>query len=342
MKSHFARRHAAPGLQPPTTILTTVLWWIGCWAAPWVIAPPPAAAQDASVPAAEELKLETSDGWRIAAWYYAAPTEAKATATVILIHDLGGSHKTVVDLARSLQRAGCAVVAPDLRGHGASLTRPGDDNGVKGDSADPHQLLRKGDFEAMATSHGRVRDDPKSSQRGDIEAVRDWIKRQSEAGALDIDRLCIVGSGLGATLASLWTAADWNWPPTTAGPQGQQVRAVVLVSPAMSKRGLSMTAPFASEPFRLTVPVMVLAGTGDRDASRLFDQFKRFRPREWFQQRDGQPPEKARELDDAADATAFFIQCNTSLSGDKLATDATVNVAEKVKTFIALALARKD
>jgi dienelactone hydrolase len=301
--------------------------------------PPATWAQEASTPAAEEITLETSDGIRVAAWFYPPPADAKTPAVVILIHDLGGSHLTVADLARSLQRAGSAVVAPDLRGHGETRLRAGAGTAGKGD-AEAAQLLKKADYEAMAAAAGgRVRD--QALHRGEIEAVRHWIKVQSDAGRLDIDRLCVVGSGFGGMLAALWTAADWNWPPTTNGPQGQQVRALVLVSPSMSKRGLAMTGPLASEAIRFAVPVMVLAGTSDRDAGRLFDQFKRFRPKEWFTQRDGQPPEKPRELEDASDATAFYLQANTTLSGDKLATDATVNVAEKVKTFISLALARK-
>jgi dienelactone hydrolase len=320
---HRSPRHTAR-LQPWLRIASLML--AAAAAAPSVAQEPPAA---------DEQALETSDGVRFGAWYYAAPAETKPTATVILIHDIGGSHKSVGDLARALQRAGCAVVAPDLRGHGSGSQRSGEA------AADAHQLLRKADFEAMAASDGRVRDDPASSHRGEIEAVRGWIKKQADAGKLDIDRLCVVGSGLGATLAAMWTAADWNWPPTTAGPQGQQVKALVLVSPAMAKRGLPMTGPLASEAIRFAVPVMVLAGTNDREASRFFDQLKRFRPKAWFQQRDGQPPEKARDLEDPSDATAFLIQCNTTLSGDKLATDTTVNVADKMKTFLGMMLDKK-
>ncbi len=320
---HLSPRHTAR-LQQWLRIASLML---AAAASPTVAQEPPSAA--------EEQALETSDGIRFGAWYYAAPAETKPTATVILIHDIGGSHKSVGDLARALQRAGCAVVAPDLRGHGSASQRGGES------TAEAHQLLRKADFEAIAASDGRVRDDPASSHRGEIEAVRGWIKKQADAGKLDIDRLCVVGSGLGATLAAMWTAADWNWPPTTAGPQGQQVKALVLVSPAMAKRGLPMTGPLASEAIRFAVPVMVLAGTNDREASRFFDQLKRFRPKAWFQQRDGQPPEKARDLEDPSDATAFLIQCNTTLSGDKLATDTTVNVADKMKTFLGMMLDKK-
>ena len=299
-------------------------------------------AATASGQAVEELQLETSDGIRIAAWYYPVPEDAKAVATVILVHDLEGSHKTVDNLARNLQRAGCAVVAPDLRCHGGSGSRPAalTGSGGTGDSADP-RLLKKIDLESMAAATGgRLRD--QSALRGEIEAVRNWIKQKSDAGTLDIDRLCVVGCGLGATLASMWTAADWNWPPTTTGPQGQQVRALALISPVWATKGVSMSVPLASEALQHRIPILVLAGRNDRDATRLFEQLKRFRPTAWFQQRAaGQAAEKAKDLEDPADGTAFFIQTDTSLTADKLANDPALNVADQIKTFFALALARK-
>jgi len=295
--------------------------------------------------AVEELRLETSDGIRIAAWYYPAPDGVKATATVILIHDLEGSHKTVDHLARSLQTAGCAVVAPDLRGHGGSGSRPAvlAGSGTKGDAVEP-RLLKKNDLESMAAATGgRIRD--QSGLRGEIEAVRNWIKQKSGGGGVDIDRLCVVGCGLGGTLAAMWTAADWNWPPTTAGPQGQQVRALVVISPLWATKGISMSVPLSSEGLQRVIPLMVVAGKSDRDSVRLFDQIKRFRPDEWFQQRAALSPEKATEkakgLEDPADGTAFFIQIDTSLTADKLANDPALNVADQIKTFFALALARK-
>jgi alpha-beta hydrolase superfamily lysophospholipase len=287
------------------------------------------------------LRLETSDGIRIAAWYYPAPEDAKAVATVILVHDLEGSHKTVDNLARNLQRAGCAVVAPDLRCHGGSGSRPMAQagSGGKGDAIEP-RLLKKIDLESMAAATGgRLRD--QSAMRGEIEAVRSWIKQKSDGGTLDIDRLCVVGCGLGGTLASMWTAADWNWPPTTTGPQGQQVRALALISPVWATKGISMSVPLTSDAIQHAIPLMVVAGKGDRDAIRLFDQLKRFRPSEWFQQRAGMPAEKAKDLEDPADGTAFFIQIDTTLTADKLANDPALHVADQIKTFFALALARK-
>ena len=298
------------------------------------------AAAAATEEAVEELRLETSDGIRIAAWHYPAPKEAKAVATVILIHDLEGSHKTVDHFARSLQQAGCAVVAPDLRGHGGSGIRPAALAGTDKDDKGQPRLLKKIDFESMAAATGgRLRD--QSGMRGEIEAVRNWIKQQSDAGSLDIDRLCVVGCGLGATLASMWTAADSNWPPTTTGPQGRQVRALALVSPVWATKGISMSVPFANGALQREIPIMVFAGKADRDAIRLFDQLKRFRPATWFQLRPGQPSEQARDLKEPTDATVIFIQIDTSLTGDKLANDPALHVADQIKTFFTLALNRK-
>lgn len=298
----------------------------------------PAADTATAEPQVARLDLETSDGVRIAAWHYPVAAGVKSVATVILIHDIEGSHNTVDFLARSLQRAGCTVVAPDLRAHGAS--------GFRGDSAagakaggDPRSLKKK-DLETIAAAAGgRLRE--QSSVRGDIEAVRTWINRHSDGNAIDIDRLCVVGSGLGATLAAMWTVADWNWPPTTTGPQGRQVRALALVSPVWATKGISISTPLATEPFKQGVPLMVFAGTKDKDAVRLFDQLRRMRPKEWLEQRAGQPPAKAPQVEQLADATAFFVQFDTSLAADKLVEDPVINAGEQLKAFFELALARK-
>jgi pimeloyl-ACP methyl ester carboxylesterase len=287
----------------------------------------------------EKISLETSDGIPIAAWFYPVPEGTKSLATVILVHDLEGSHKTVEQLAVSLQNGGCAVVAPDLRRHGASGARPaGAASANKGDSADPRQL-KKQDLEAIAASQGgRLRD--QSLLRGEIEAARNWIAKNSGSGGVNLDKLCVVGSGIGATLATMWTAADWSWLPTASGPQGQQVRALVLVSPVWASKGISLSFPLQNPALQQRVPIMLLGGKADRDAGRLFDQLKRLRPESWFQQRSGQA-DKARELDDPAAATVFFLQNDSSLVGDKLASEPSLGAADQIKTFISIALDRK-
>ena len=64
------------------------------------------AQEAAAVPAkkardpVEKLSLETSDGVTIAAWHYRVPEETDRPPVVILLHDLDGSHTTVIAVPR--------------------------------------------------------------------------------------------------------------------------------------------------------------------------------------------------------------------------------------------------
>jgi alpha-beta hydrolase superfamily lysophospholipase len=289
--------------------------------------PRPATAPAATPP--ERLRLTTSDGVQLAASYYAvadqAPTAAAGGAVggrprppvVILLHDLDGSHGSVDPLARGLQQRGVAVVALSLRGHGTetagSLSRTSPDGKTTPLSA---AALRKPDFDAMIrTSGGRVRD--QALVRGDIETVRNWIKRQADAGVLDLDRLYLVGSGVGAALAMAWAIEDAGWPPLATGPQGGHVRGIAMISPAWTTRGFSVAPALAAELIRRRMPLMVIAGHEDRDAIKLYDQLKRQRPQEWYERRAGQKPESAVAKD--ASPTLYLFQLSTPEQGDKLA-----------------------
>ena len=285
----------------------------------------PAAAAPKKV-ASERLKLSTSDGVALAAWYYpAAKPEADdatddkndeksgPTPVVILLHDLGGSHAAVEPLALELQSRGMAVVAPDLRGHGATKGPAG-----SGDSDLDAKSLKKADFVGMTvTGGGRVRD--QAAQRGDVEAVRNWIKGRAEAEGLAADRLVVLGSGLGASVAAQWTIADAAWPDIASGPQGRQVRGLVLVSPAWIVRGFSVSPALAAEPVRRTLPILVIGGANDSDAVKLYDQLKRQRPDEWSEKRAGQDLAQAPKLADGALPSLYLRQFDTDMSGDRLA-----------------------
>jgi alpha-beta hydrolase superfamily lysophospholipase len=295
---------------------------------------PPQARATADKPAPpEELVLDTTDGLALHVWHYPAKVaeDAKPTATVILLHDIEGSHRSVETLAQALQAAGCDVVAPDLRGHGASTARPG--------GAIDLRTLKKADVELMAAARGgQIRD--QSAIRGDVETVRNWIRRQAEDGNLDMKRLFVVGSGLGAAVAAAWTAEDANWPAGTKGDQGRQVRGLVLLSPAWTTRGFSITGALANDAVRTEVPVMVIAGRADRDAAKVFDQLKRQRPTSWFQQRADGTKDKAAKLDDPARASLFFFEFDSTRTADPLASDRTLNPAGVIAKFFGMALAR--
>ncbi len=279
------------------------------------------AADPASGPATPErlppnrLELKTGDRLDLVAWHYPLRQGATPVATVILIHDLGGSHETVAPLALGLQDADCTVVVPDLRGHGESVT-PEMERAAG--SRLPSELLKRPDFLAMvATGGGRVRN--QASLRGDVEAVRKWIAEHSDKG-VNLDRLYVVGSGLGATLAAYWTNADAAWPPITSGPQGGDVKGLVLVDPAFATKGFQIRQALDLEPVKTRLPVMIVAGPNSRDADKVCDQLKKSRPDEWFDSRLlGRSPAKQ------GDATFIYAEVpardrrGASLTGDAFA-----------------------
>lgn len=280
-------------------------------------AQPAAGAAVAAKPedTAEELSLETSDGVEVKAWYYPVEEEADPLGGVILIHDLGGSHLTVEPLARILQAAGYAVVAPDLRGHGETkLTNAS--SAVK--DKDQSKVLKKLDFEMMAATRGGQKRD-QSGIRGDIECVRNWMKQRADEGALVMKPLFVIGSGVGAALAATWTAADAMWPDIATGPQGREVAGLVLVSPVFTTRGFSIAPALASEVVRHSVPLLVIGGDADRDATKVFDQLKRQRPKLWYDSRHPLGEGKDASPAAATDATIAIFSLESDQTGDALA-----------------------
>jgi len=178
--------------------------------------------------------------------------------------------------------------------------------------------------------------------------VRTFLKMRATPDGVGLDRLCVVGVGAGATLAALWTAADAAWPPTTAGPQGGEVGAVVLVSPVWAVKGVTILPALTADPLKHDLPVLVLGGCDDRDAVRLYDQLKRSRPQAWFEQRAGHAPAMAAKITRATEASLLLMQLDTHLSGEKLAVyragqarPSGTDPAELVKGFFATVFARR-
>src|SRR5262249_33658905 len=156
--------------------------------------------------------------------------EAKQTTPVVLLHDYKSSRSVFAQLAEKLQSPGnkepgrpsIAVVTVDLRAHGESLKQVFADGSPV--DLDPAKL-NKDSLIAMATA--------------DMDAVRSFLVDKNDAGELNLNKLCLVGSGMGASVAANWALTDWSYPPLAVGKQGQDVKAVVLISPRWSYNGLS-------------------------------------------------------------------------------------------------------
>ena len=279
------------------------------------------------LPAPEPVKqvLTTKDGVQLAITYYAS-TAGQQAAPVIMLHDFNETRAVFDNLARLLQdppppRAGAkdavlprAVVTVDLRGHGDSKTMYGRDGiSVKLD-ANRFQTV---DFVNMV--------------RFDLEAVRQFLIAENDAGKLNLNKLGVVGSGMGANVALLWAARDWATPPLAARKQGQDVKALALISPRWNFRGLELRDAMKFPPIQQRLSILLAYGAADRnfakDGEILDKTFARFHVEP--------PPDRVQERKDY-----FLLAPETNLQGTELLTKHGLESA--IAEFIEARLGRKD
>jgi len=174
--------------------------------------------------------IRAVDGHPLTITYYPVLTKASSgdrenAPVVVLLH---GSDKgrilwdkaapgrgEAANFAETLQADGYAVISVDLRKFG--------DSKAPGDVA----KLRPDDYEKMASS--------------DMFAVKQFIFDRHQEKQLNMNKMAIVAAGPTAAVAINFTAADLTVAPhddapvlANRTPRGQDVRALVLLSPEMS------------------------------------------------------------------------------------------------------------
>jgi pimeloyl-ACP methyl ester carboxylesterase len=273
-------------------------------------------AQPGSQPT--EISLPTKDGVRLGITYY--PSNAGQDAVpVVMLHDFGETRAVFNPLATALQKprnpdgpepkiASRAVITVDLRGHGESKTAVSPTGGtVELDAA----RFQAADFEAMVVQ--------------DMEAVRSFLVEQNDAGALNLNNLCVVGSGMGANVAVLWAARDWATPPLAVRKQGQDVKALVLLSPLWNYRGLLLRDAMKFPPVQQQLSIFLAYGGADRkfakDGENIARIFERFHPEP--------PPDQVQQRKDY-----FLYSPDTLLQGTKLLNSREFGVGPKIANFI--------
>lgn len=279
------------------------------------------------LPPPEPVKrvLATKDGVQLAITYYPSTAGQQATP-VVMLHDFNETRAVFDGLARALQnppasRAGAkdavlprAVIAVDLRGHGGSKTKFGPD-GV------PFEL----DANRFQTA------DYVNMVQYDLEAVRQFLIAENDAGKLNLNKLGVVGSGMGANVAMLWAAKDWATPPLAARKQGQDIKALALISPRWNYRGLELRDAMKFPPIQQQLSILLAFGAGDRnfakDGEILNKTFARYHVEP--------PPDRVLERKDY-----FLLAPDTNLQGTELVTKHGLETA--IAEFLEARLGRKD
>jgi pimeloyl-ACP methyl ester carboxylesterase len=276
-------------------------------------------SQETQSPPPVDQVLRTKDNVQLKITYYPSPAGQDAVP-VVMLHDYNETRAVFAPLATFLQNpplpqaasqpkiAPRAVITVDLRGHGESKAALAPDGSTV--ELAPHRL-RPADFEAMA--------------QFDMEAVRSFLVQQNDAGALNLNKLCIVGSGMGANVALLWAARDWATPPLPTRKQGQDVKALVLLSPRWNYNGLMVAAAMKFPPIQRQVSILLAYGSGDRDVVKDDENMQKI----WAKFHPAPPPDKAQQIQDFV-----VITPKTNLQATKLLNSEDFGLGPRIASFI--------
>ena len=221
----------------------------------------PAAARGQGRTASRTETVTTPDGWTLPVSLTLPGGAGEDTPAVVLIHGEKESRKNWESFANFLAGRGYAVLAPDLRHHG--------------EAANP-----------AARSTGRVTSQDYRAMAGlDMEAVKALLLDLHARKTLNVRKLGVVAAEEGAPVALAFAYNDWRKQPlpdapvlANRTPTGQDVRAVVLLSPVDAVPGLNAAAvarPISED--ALDVGFLTVVGDRDTDddgdAEKLHNRF---------------------------------------------------------------------
>jgi pimeloyl-ACP methyl ester carboxylesterase len=281
-------------------------------------------ADDRPAPPPVEESVRTRDGVDLRLTYFPS-LEGRDAGVVVILHDFNETRAAYQGLAAALQdparahlagQTTRAVLTVDLRGHGQSKT-------AYNAAGAPVELdatrFRADDFADMVFF--------------DLEAVRSVLFRKNEAGELNLNKLCVVGVGMGANVAAVWTEKDWRTPNLPVRKQAQDVKALVLISPRWNYRGLSLAGPMQFPPIQSGLSVFLAYGEEDSkvaaDGQNIYKLLDKFRP--------APPIEQLRERQ-----TLFQYALPTTLQGLELISRPAFGLTERIDGFLTARLDRQN
>ena len=203
----------------------------------------------------EDRTLPVKDGTEIKITYFKS-TAGQDAAVVVMLHGKGGNRLIWKTHAEGFQKNDYAVVTVDLRGHGESVaTTGGAATGKKNDAGSP----KAKDYAAMVA--------------GDMEAVKKFLFEEHQKKQLNMNKMGILAADMSTPVAIYYAELDWEKKPhedaptlALGTPRGQDVQALVLLSPEATAPGLNVTKSLGVIRL-LNRPVML--GVGSKNKADL-------------------------------------------------------------------------
>jgi hypothetical protein len=169
-------------------------------------------------------------------------------------------------------------------------------------------------------------------------AIKDFLWEKNNAGELNIDKLCVVGSEMGASVAIGFAAFDaigyGRGAYYGSRKLGRFVKAIVLISPKWVTPGLPLARAMKDPAVATDISVLILVGKEDakfrKEAKRIYGMFERWHP------------DPGGDGDEKLDKQTLFLgEFDTSLQGTKLL-DAKFKVPGIIEDFVRRRLIKSD
>jgi pimeloyl-ACP methyl ester carboxylesterase len=201
------------------------------------------------IPEPEAIQLVTKKtGLQLHATYFGSNLEKEA-APIILLHPWEEQGALYYKFAKELQTMGYAVLVPDLRGHGKSIQAA-----VARDGKIDLAKMGKVDYGFIVAE--------------DMEAMKGFLLREHNEGNLNIELLSVIGVGEGSMFGTLWAVNDWSFPSLPGMKQGQDVKALILISPVMTMKGVNAETALKNPIFR-QLSFFLVAGSTSSSSKNL-------------------------------------------------------------------------
>ena len=188
----------------------------------------------------QEVAFKTEDGFELKGAYFPpqpAAGSGKKPGCIILLHMLGGQRQDWDAFIPELTKAGYAILALDLRGHGQSTT--------KGDKTVEIRQLPEKELDGFC-----------AKMPLDLKAAEKFLKENKDINAA---RICIIGASIGANLA---------WNHASGSPA---VKGLVLLSPGLDYLGVKTMDAMQKN---IKLATLAVAGKADQDSANCVKELE--------------------------------------------------------------------